>query len=412
MAKEVIRIERVANLTSMELNDSNAVEADDIRMEISELGLILPVPENRPGATATVLLSLCLTNNTSNPFCFNPDGTLIPELVALDGQAQQRQVATEQQEGEIQTNTSSPLGLRVRLTRFISNLARQPKRSEMREMNYWLVEPRWFRNFFLTAKLSWKGNWLQLRVPTIPDDFQDLTSHKDFWFFDALQPQTYQLRFIYDSDRGTRPSSDPDTREVGNVQEMVSRQLATPFVSLRLVQPTEPDSSAIEVDGVRFKLEMPETLLTTKNLWPGAKKIVKLGIRATNNRSTFLYFERLNSLYPTLIGPDGKVVEPYSDLMRLRVGKGPLYYSAKPGESALFVLDGTLSRKVFKLQLAIPNEAGGFWYFDNLKPGAYQLRFIYLVEQSMLTPQPEEQTLTAVWTGQIALPFVEFHIAQ
>ena len=126
-------------------DDSNA---DGIHIEISESGLIVPIPENKPGITATVLLSLCLTNNTPSPFHFNPFETLIPELVAADGQAQPRQVVTEQQEGNIQTNRSSQPGFGVRLTRFFSNLATQPERSETREQNYQLVTPEGFQRFF------------------------------------------------------------------------------------------------------------------------------------------------------------------------------------------------------------------------------------------------------------------------
>lgn len=178
------------------------------------------------------------------------------------------------------------------------------------------------------------------------------------------------------------------------------------------MQPVEPDSHAIEVESVQFKLEMPETVLTPPSLWPGAKRSVKLGIRAINNRPTLLHFERLNAVYPILLDPDVKILEPYSDLMRLRVGKEPPYYSARPRESAFFVLDGFLQRKIFKLQLAIPNEAAGFWYYDDLKPGTYRLGFIYQVEQPALTPQIEEQTLEEVWIGSIATTFVEFCIAQ
>lgn len=396
----------------MESNDSNIVEADSIRIEIETPDFIVPLPENKPDVTATVLLSLCLTNNTSNPFRFKPYETLIPELITLDGQVQNRQLAIQQQEDKIQTNISSVWGFKDKVTRFISNLTIQQKRSQTIDTNYQLVEARWFRRFYIAARLCWKDNQLQLRVPTTPEDFQNSTIPKKFWCFGTLEAGTYQLRFIYDPDNEPRLDSDLNITEARTGQEIALGQLATPLVSLHLVQPVESDSHVIEVEGVQFKLEMPETVLTPPSLLPGAKKLVKLGIRATNNKPILLHFERLNAVYPILLDPNGKILEPYSDLMRLRLSTEPPYYSAKPRESVLFVLDGFLQRKFFKLRLAIPNEAAGFWYYDDLKSGTYQIGFIYQVEQPMLTSQIENKTEAEVWIGSITTTFVEFRIAK
>jgi hypothetical protein len=398
----------------MESNDSNIVESDSIRIEIEAPEFIVPLPENKPDVTATVLLNLCLTNNTSNPFRFKPYGTLIPELITLDGQIQNRQLTIQQQEDKIQTNISSVWGFKDKVTRFISNLTIQHERSQTIDTNYQLVEARWFRRFYIAARLCWKDNQLQLRVPATPEDFQNPTTPKYFWCFDALGAETYQLRFIYDPDNEPRLDPDLNITEARTGQEIALGQLATPLVSLHLVQPVESDSHAIEVEGVQFKLEMTETVLTSPSLLPGAKKRVKLGIRAINNRPILLHFERLNAIYPILLDPNLKVVEPCGDLMRLWVGNEPPYYSAKPGESVLFVLDGFLQRKFFKLRLAIPNEAAGFWYYDDLKPGTYQLAFIYVYEvgQPLLTPHIEDQSLEEVWIGSITTTFVEFRIVR
>jgi hypothetical protein len=95
---------------------------------------------------------------------------------------------------------------------------------------------------------------------------------------------------------------------------------------------------------------------------------VKLGIRATNNTSTAFRFQQLDSFDLTLIGNDGKEIKFSSDILRSWVGKGPNYYLAQPRDSALFVLDGTLSWHLNQLILAIPNQAGGFYYFMTSSP--------------------------------------------
>ncbi|RUT08488.1 hypothetical protein DSM106972_016560 [Dulcicalothrix desertica PCC 7102] len=101
-------------------------------------------------------------------------------------------------------------------------------------------------------------------------------------------------------------------------------------------------------------------------------------------------------------------------MMRLWVSEGALYYSAMPGASTFFVLDSRLYRNFLnQLQLAIPNEAGGFWYFRNLKLGKYQLHFIYEVATAPTTMyQPEDSVSENLWTGCVVMPPVEFSIVR
>jgi hypothetical protein len=95
----------------------------------------------------------------------------------------------------------------------------------------------------------------------------------------------------------------------------------------------------------------------------------------------------------------------------LRAGTGPKSYLVQPGQSALFVCDGTLDWLMNQLLLAIPNKSGGNCLFAGLKPGTYQIQLIYHVSELMAN-YLNEQILEKVWTGWIAMPFLEFHLVE
>ena len=177
-------------------------------------------------------------------------------------------------------------------------------------------------------------------------------------------------------------------------------------------------SEAVEVNGVSFRAEIQSVIPIPK--LPGGKTPVRLGIRAKNNRSTRLYFERLKSLepIPMLIDPSGNEVDFSSDLLKLWV-KGKPYYSVEPGEEVLFALESVLSRgyikpheawSVFKLRLKIYSESGGFLYFCDLKPGTYRLQLSYRNSGPMYSVPLEEQSLGTGWAGTVTLPFVSFRL--
>lgn len=400
-------------MTSGESTDSNAVEVDGIRIEISNPFLIvLPIPENRNGANTSVRLGMSITNNTSTPFRLNPYGTFIPELVASDGQAQHRQVFTDEPIASTKPNIPVLPGLRSFLARFLSNLVHPLGLFETREIDCWFVEPGWPQVVPLTVRLCWQDNLLQLEGSTIPDDCQHPRRPNNSWSFDALHPGIYQLRFIYHTDRGTRPDSDPDTRE-----EMGSGQLATPFVNLRLVEPVELDRTAVEVDGIRFETLVPDRVLTIPEKKRGVETYVQLGICITNNTLTPHRFSFYASLRPEIVASDGQIIRG-GCLSNILIG--PLesdFQLAMPGKSAIFFPDATLFwSKHDQFTLRVPAGDGGFWFFHDLKPSTYQVRFTYSNKNTEATIYRRESTDTklieGLWTGMVSTPFVEFCLVQ
>jgi hypothetical protein len=400
---------------SRESFDNNAVEANGIFIEVANPNpkvfptRVFPIPKNLLGANTSIQVTLRIINNTSTSFRLNPSQTFIPEVWTSDNQTRQRLLeidylaASERQNRPLdREGTSRFAGLR-------QNLAPAIKHNETINFDWWEIKPELPTIIFITAQLYWDNNLLLLKVPSIPDNFPRSVKPNNFWYFEVLPEQTYQLRFVFNTDRNTTRVSQSDTKEVRTVPETGSGLLPSSFVNLRLVMPVSSDSSAIEVDGIQFKTEMPEPVLSIPPNLLGNQTTVKLGIRATNNTSTAFRFQQLDSFDLTLIGNDGKEIKFSSDILRSWVGKGPNYYLAQPRDSALFVLDGTLSWHLNQLILAIPNQAGGFYYFHDLKPGTYHLGVIYHVSALRAT-NLKEQVLEKVWTGWIAMPFVDLHL--
>lgn len=406
-----LEIGRVANMTSFDSTDSNSLEASGIQVEIVNPNQMLfptrvyPIPKNQLGVTTNMEFTMRIINNTLNPFRLNPYQTFIPELLTADGQALQKLVAANELVNNTHTNENF-LSQQDWLADLNPNIAPIQQPHETKKFAQWEVKPELPTITSLTAKLSWHNNLLLLKIPTVP---RFLLNSDNIWCFNLIESGSYQLRFILNANHETTPIVESKSNEVKTAQQSGSEVVATPWVNLRLVQPIATDSSAIEIDGLQFKVEMPETVLTIPPRLPGVKTPVKLGIRVTNNTLTKLRFEQLDSLDLTLIGDDGKEIQFTSDLMRLWVGKGPDHYLAQPGDSAFFVLDGTLSWHFNQLQLAIPNKAGGLYYFRNLKPGTYQLGLVYHVSELRAT-HLKEQVLEKIWAGWIAMPFVKFRL--
>ncbi|MEH2156354.1 hypothetical protein [Nostoc sp.] len=193
--------------------------------------------------------------------------------------------------------------------------------------------------------------------------------------------------------------------------------------------------NAIEVDGVRFETLVPERMLCLpkKNLLqkilsilefllpipPGyfsPKYSVQLGIRITNNTSTPLRFSFYFTLFPELVNAHGRIpfeggwISPLSSLESD-------YLLTIPGESLTFFPD----IEIFgiwgnRLGISIPTGNGGTWFFQPLKPGNYQFRFIYNNQNEKETTYSsvsrDMNLIEGIWTGEVLTPFVELHLAQ
>jgi hypothetical protein len=373
-AYENLEIERGSNMTSNELNNSNVSEVNGIHLEIMLPDLVvLPIPENQPDANTPVIVGISVTNNTLNPLVFTQYSYLIPELVGLDGQTLERQKFRD-----------------------------ETLKSE--EYDCTLIMPEKRMVFGIEAKLSWQDNKLQ---------FSNGSGLNYSWFFDAIQPGTYQLRFIYDSPSQLIQSYDTEIGEVQTVETIEKGSGATNFVNLYLVNHIPTQSNAIEFDGLIFETLLPErVVIIPKKKLKSKNPSVKFGIRVTNLSPTphsFIFF----GLTPELQDTNGQLIHKSGGRNATKYPQEVDYMLAMPGESVTYFLEGRFEERK-KLQGNEPS--GGVWCFDNLKPGKYRVRFTYRNENTAAIidkgSNEDMKLIEGIWKGMVSTPFVDFRILQ
>ena len=160
-------------------------------------------------------------------------------------------------------------------------------------------------------------------------------------------------------------------------------------------------SDVFEVNGVQFQAAIQSPIPIP--ILPWRKIPVKLGIFVTNKTSTRLYFNRLNSIYLKMFDKNGKEILFDSDLLRLRV-RGELYYLVETTRTEFFSFESAIYRNFCQLQLETDNEAGGFFYFRNLKPEQYQLSIYYSNSGQLHGWEQEEEYSGKVWSGAVTIP--------
>jgi len=360
-----LKITRVTELKSVDSPDNKTVEQEGISMKISVPYFILPIPEKKLDLSSPLYFVVSIANNTQN-FIRADNDTLIPELVGQDGRSLPLQRARDRQ-----LNTRSLCGL---------------------------VEPGTTK-LFRSGVLTWNNNKLQLKGDA---------GLGYFWYFDELKPGEYQLRFIYDSPGGKVSCYDVETQKPMTVKGLRRGQGATNFIPIRVVQPVSINSNTVEVDGIRFEIFMPERVFIIPSNKPNATTPVKLALRITNKTATSFRFQQLNTML--------QILEQGGKKLRLK-GRGggnllagyncPL---VEPGENVTFSLDAKLFWENNLLLLGRSERFGAFRYFDEFKPGKYQIRIGYNPGVSEVSCTHELSGDT--WKGWGATPFVEFNLVE
>ncbi|MCC5638803.1 hypothetical protein LC593_23815 [Nostoc sp. CHAB 5844] len=398
-------------------NDSNIFQVAGIHLRIWESNLIvLPIPKNSSDSSISVEIveiEVYLINNTLNPCHLNPNQTLIPELLTSDGQALQGQITLDEPVDKLQSNIPPQSGFGIWLTQFVSNFAQWLKRYETRVFDPRLIDSGLHIPFTLALRLIWQNNHLQLQVINSPNSLSKIFRFLDkSWFFNILQPGAYQLRFMWGSYGESESSSDPPTEKT-----VSAVQLVTQFVNLHLIEPVEVDNNAVEVEGIRFETLVPERVLTLPEKKRRVVTRVQLGICITNNTPEPVRFNLFNTLIPQLVEVDGQVcLRGYFRRGTKRPSESD-FPLVMPGESFTLFPYAELSwRKLDPFTLIIEASDGGYWDFDGLKAGIYQIQFVY--NNKCTTQEIYDRTsmntnlIENLWIGKVSTYFVEFCLVE
>ncbi|GGA25945.1 hypothetical protein [Okeania sp. KiyG1] len=387
-------------MKSAELFDNNN-EANRVLLEIWEPSLIvLPIPERTSLANISFRLWLKLTNQTLKPWKINPDGIIIPELIASDGKLLERELTTDNRKNEANRPYQGD-NLVNKVVYFISNLI-----DHFAKRGISWVSTKRATSISITANICWKKDLLQLQLLT--NRYQALNSS----FFDGIKPENYQLRFIYYSSSKIKPQPEKETFQTINKKPIKGDKLTTYFVNLRLVYLTNPNDKVIEVDGIRFETILPETVLTFPEKKGDIRIPVQIGIRINNNTPNSLRFSFYRTLSGEIVTPNGQIVSGIYRLLGVKSPKESDFPLVLPGKNLTFFPKALFEFKGDRFTLSIALGDGGFLSFEIFKPGIYQIRFTYNNKFEIATIYEREikntRLIENIWMGRISTPFVGF----
>jgi len=428
-------------MTFEEPNNNN-IEPDGIHIKI--IGLpqptVLAIPENKPNANAPVHLGVRLTNNSPAIYNFNFYGIWFPEIIAPDGEVLQPHLIFDDRASIKQPSIT---GWRVRATQFISNLIRHPYRlarfisyticENFRpyKMEKWthlyLVKPGANAGASLKFQLFWCDNLLRIQLPII-DFYWNIDNPKMYWYFALKGDGIYQLKFIYLNNSQIILGSDVDPIESQLLQECRLSQLASPFVNLHLVEPMQPDRSAVEIDGIQFETIVPDPVFIIPEeisqkifkfldrTFCYAEIQVRIGIRITNNTENQLHFSFYATCIPELISADGQIQEMGGGSDRLEFPNESDFPIVMPGKSLTFFPEARiLCLRGNLLTLVFRSGSGSYWLFKHLTYGIYQFRFRYqkicqFQDIDYTAGVSLEQILSkTAWSGRVDTPLRELN---
>lgn len=188
------------------------------------------------------------------------------------------------------------------------------------------------------------------------------------------------------------------------------------FANLISVEST--DSNAVEVDGIRFEILVPERVWIIPKNQPNSKTDIEANLRITNQNQEPVRFHYATPVL-TVTKPDGEELSvsggaegpPYSQQFICR--------TLLPNESLNFSPKAKLYWHNDQLDLEGLDGVNGIRVYQGLQPGSYRIRFLFIgLISRAFCPDPknpdsvERNFLEGFWTGQAATPFVEVQLVE
>ncbi len=181
----------------------------------------------------------------------------------------------------------------------------------------------------------------------------------------------------------------------------------------------ETTNSSTEVrDDIQVELIVSPVLVIPENN-SSSRTPVKLMLKITNNLQVPIRFPMFDPLVMLFL----KIRDTTGTYLRSGAFRGMLLNSerydcpvAMPDQTVTFEIDSELFWRDNKLVLESQDRLGGVWYFEDVRPGTYQMQAKYTGRRTTAfcdNPGENEPRLTeGMWTGKATSPFVEFQVVE
>ncbi|WP_293299061.1 hypothetical protein [Microcoleus sp. PH2017_11_PCY_U_A] len=200
-------------------------------------------------------------------------------------------------------------------------------------------------------------------------------------------------------------------KEVMAIEEVESER------GYNLTSVESTNKNAVEIDGIRFEILVPNRVWLIPENQPDVNTLIQLAIRITNNSPSPIrlpFFDPLLVIPLEIVEADGKVLQSKGGRDRLLNSPQLACPLIQPGEHATFFPDTKVFWQKNSLLIGGSDGLGGSWYFDNIKPGDYQIRFRYISSRSVRPcydpKKDEEHLIREIWTGEATTPFVKVYV--
>ncbi len=357
-------------------NTNKAPKENCILMQLSMPELVaIAIPENKPGSTAPVEISIHFKNNTSSDLQFR---NLVPKLVAPDGQT------LKQKESGTLVNKWGLIrrGLPVGIT--------------------------------LKGRIYWQNNSLQIEIPTNSYHWEaPPITPENSWTFDSLLPGIYKLSFVCEVLSIKTLSSNLATSQLSDIN---IANLSTNKVNLYLIEPLEINKAVVEVDGIMFETFISEEVFNIRQKETGATEQLKLaGIHITNNTPNPVRFSFYVTIIPEIVKGDGQILFRgyFSDWSRQAEESD--FVLVMPGKDVSFFPKTLLFwQQNDHIQLVIDAEDGGAYTFDISDLGTYKIQMNYVNAKATVKVYDQKimkwKQIENIWMGMVTTPLVEFRL--
>jgi hypothetical protein len=163
--------------------------------------------------------------------------------------------------------------------------------------------------------------------------------------------------------------------------------------------------NAIEVNGICFETLIPEEIVRLPKY--GEETPVQFGVRITNQASIPYRFD-LPFFWTEILDPHGEPMQIYSGKNATREVEESDIPLIMPGESLDFLMDAKLNWDNKNCLSLLGNAIyGAIWFFWNIQPGQYQIRFTYenqRARKQMFTFEGRAE-IDGFWIGKIKTLF-------
>ena len=181
----------------------------------------------------------------------------------------------------------------------------------------------------------------------------------------------------------------------------------------------ETTNSSTEVrDDIQVELIVSPVLVIPENN-SSSRTPVRLVLKITNHLQVPIRFPMFDPLVMLFL----KIRDTTGTYLRSGAFRGMLLNSerydcpvAMTDQTVTFEIDSELFWRDNKLVLESQDRLGGVWYFEDVRPGTYQMQAKYTGRRTTAfcdNPGENEPRLTeGMWTGKATSPFVEFQVVE